>query len=183
MLQLLIYSLYFMWTTPQENKNINKKGWDDSLAAVQTDIKKRRMWTAVREEEDCGLVKDARVGLWRSLSACRADSNSLIRVLHTVTHVHAQTHSPTCLSFHCKAAGLLDRRQQLVVQLVVALVGWNVNPIEAGERRETERWVCKNEAMRFQNILFAIIMMKQSRVCKWVCVWSCMWHTPGMGFG
>lgn len=67
-----------------------------------------------------------------SLSARRSDLIVYLSPAHTATHVHTQTHSPTCLSFHCEATGLLDRSQQLVIQLVVALVGRNVNPIEAG---------------------------------------------------
>lgn len=35
-------------------------------------------------------------------------------------------------SLHGEATRLLDRRQQLVVELVVALIGWNVDPIKAG---------------------------------------------------
>lgn len=52
------------------------------------------------------------------------------------TRTHAHTHS---LSFDRKAAGLLDGRQQLVVKLVVALVGRNVDPIKAGGRRDREK--------------------------------------------
>lgn len=35
-------------------------------------------------------------------------------------------------SFHSKATGLLDGREQLLVELLVALVGRNVDPVEAG---------------------------------------------------
>lgn len=41
-------------------------------------------------------------------------------------------------SLYSKAARLLDGSEQLVVQLVVALIGRNVNPVEAGRQRV--RW-------------------------------------------
>lgn len=66
----------------------------------------------MREEEDCRLAEDS-------------------TVTKTVRHVHPQTHPPVRLSFHGEATGFLDRRQQLVVQLVVALVGRNVDSVEA----------------------------------------------------
>lgn len=63
------------------------------------------------------------------LSTRRNDNNSLSAIL---AHGSTCSRTPARLSFHGEAAGLLDRRQQLVVELVVALVGRNVNPIEAG---------------------------------------------------
>lgn len=44
------------------------------------------------------------------------------------------------LSFHSEATGLLDRCQQLIVQLVVALIGRNVDPIEAGRKQKERSW-------------------------------------------
>lgn len=142
-----------------------------TLAAVQTDIDKGRMWKAVREEEDCRLVKGGRIRLWVSLSARRSDSNSLSRVLHTFTHVHTQTHSPICLSFHCEATGLLNRSQQLVVQLVIALVGRNVNPVEAAEKKKTVN--SYREAMTDSNVMHVCLWMHatHTRYGLWAGCW------------
>lgn len=38
-------------------------------------------------------------------------------------------------SFHSKATGLLDGREQLLVELLVALVRGNVDPVEAGGKQ------------------------------------------------
>lgn len=39
-------------------------------------------------------------------------------------------------SLHGEAAGLLDGRQQLLVELLVGLVGRDVDPVETGNREE-----------------------------------------------
>lgn len=112
-----------------------------------------------------------------SLSARRSDLIVYLSPAHTATHVHTQTHSPTCLSFHCEATGLLDRSQQLVVQLVVALVGRNVNPIEAGEKIKSSH---EQSCERLKGTDFCLCD-RISACCVRVCRGT--WHTPGMGFG
>lgn len=54
-------------------------------------------------------------------------------------HACMQTRTHTLsLSFHSEPAGLLNGRQQLVVEFVVALIRWNVNPVETvGWEEET----------------------------------------------
>lgn len=53
--------------------------WEDSLAAVQTDVDKRRI---MREKEDCRLVHGPE-------RACRRVAVTVrVRVLKIVTHVH-----------------------------------------------------------------------------------------------
>lgn len=37
-----------------------------------------------------------------------------------------------CSSLHGKATGLLHRCQQLLIELLIGLIGWDVNPIKAG---------------------------------------------------
>lgn len=58
---------------------------------------------------------------------------------HTLTHTHTHTAPLMCHSFHRKATRLLDGCQQLVVQLVIVLVGGNVNPVKAGQRGKGDR--------------------------------------------
>lgn len=59
--------------------------------------------------------------------------------IHTRWHTHTHTSPLMCHSFHRKATRLLDGCQQLVVQLVIVLVGGNVNPVKAGQRGKGDR--------------------------------------------
>lgn len=59
----------------------------------------------------------------------------LTESIRGVEHRHQQTTHTSALSersLHRKATRLLDGRQQLVIQLLVRLVGRDVNPVEAG---------------------------------------------------
>lgn len=47
-----------------------------------------------------------------------------------------------CSSLHCKATGFLHRCQQLLIELLIGLIGWDVDPIKAGkgQRSQRHRW-------------------------------------------
>lgn len=85
-----------------------------------TEKRKAAVWSKIQIEH---------MRLCQSLCAHCSDSNSL-GVLQTSTLLQPMLRS--VLSLHGKATGLFNGCQQLVVQLVIALVGWNVDPIKAG---------------------------------------------------
>lgn len=148
------------------NKKNKTRGWVDSLA-VLTDISKK---TALRGggrlqagQRRTNQALSAPFGISHTYTDDRSESCTRLR-----THVHTQTHSTMFLSFHSEATGLLDRCQQLIVQLVVALVGRNVDPIEAGRKQKERSWSYER--------------LKSTRHTH-VCVCVCGLCTPGVGFG